>query len=111
MAESLNRVGWCLKTLGRWAEALPKYRGGAGDEPAGLQGRSFPTWPTSLDGVASLALKSLGRSAEALPKYEAALAMRRRLFEGDHPDVAGSLNNVAGCAEFPGPIGGGAAQA
>ncbi|MEO1584570.1 MAG: tetratricopeptide repeat protein [Planctomycetota bacterium] len=38
---------------------------------------------------------TLGRAAEAEPIFQQALDMRRRLFEGDHPDVAQSLNSLA----------------
>jgi len=38
---------------------------------------------------------SQGRYSEAEPLYLEALEMRKRLFTGDHPDVAQSLNNLA----------------
>ncbi|ELS00107.1 tetratricopeptide repeat protein, partial [Gloeocapsa sp. PCC 73106] len=36
------------------------------------------------------------RYSEAEPLYSEALEMRRRMFSGDQPDVANSLNNLAG---------------
>ena len=43
-------------------------------------------------------MNALGDAAGALPLYRQALEMRERLYPAtDHPDVAGSLNNVAGC--------------
>ncbi len=50
----------------------------------------------SLSRVAD-SLDALGRTAEALPKCEAALAIRRKLFHGDHAKVAESLNDAANC--------------
>ena len=37
----------------------------------------------------------MGKTGEALLLFEEALEMRRRLFPGDHPDVATSLNNLS----------------
>jgi len=37
---------------------------------------------------------NLGDAKEAKPYYEESLAMRKRLYEGDHPDVESSLNNM-----------------
>ncbi|MHC5830378.1 MAG: tetratricopeptide repeat protein, partial [Nostoc sp.] len=39
---------------------------------------------------------SQGRYSEAEPLLTQALEMRKQLFAGDHPDVATSLNNLAG---------------
>jgi tetratricopeptide (TPR) repeat protein len=47
-----------------------------------------------LNNLAGL-YKSQGRYSDAEPLYSDALAMRKRLFAGDHPDVATSLNNLA----------------
>ena len=49
---------------------------------------------TSLNNLAVL-YDNQGRYSEAEPLYLDALEMRRRLFTGDHPDVASSLNNLA----------------
>ncbi|MDB9486591.1 tetratricopeptide repeat protein [Dolichospermum circinale CS-537/01] len=49
---------------------------------------------TSLNNLAVL-YKNQGKYSEAEPLYLEALEMRRRLFTGDHPDVASSLNNLA----------------
>jgi len=49
---------------------------------------------TSLNNLAVL-YDNQGRYSEAEPLYLDALEMRRRLFTGDHPDVADSLNNLA----------------
>jgi tetratricopeptide repeat protein len=38
---------------------------------------------------------SVGEDARARELDEQALAMRQRLYEGDHPDVATSLGNLA----------------
>ena len=57
----------------------------------------FVTQLRSQSTVAVSRLASLGRPAEALPKLEAALEMLQRIFEGDSPDVAGSLNDLAAC--------------
>ena len=40
-------------------------------------------------------LNALGKPTRALPHYQEALAIRKRLFEGDHASVASSLNNLA----------------
>ena len=48
----------------------------------------------SLNDLAAL-YYSQGRYSEAEPLYTQALEMRKRLFNGDHPDVASSLNNLA----------------
>ncbi len=50
-------------------------------------------------------LSTLGRAGEAEPLYRDALAMRQRLFAGDHPDVATSLHNLAGVLEALGRAG------
>ena len=42
-------------------------------------------------------MKSPGTIAEAKPLYEEALSIRRRVLGVDHPDLADSLNNLAGC--------------
>jgi tetratricopeptide (TPR) repeat protein len=47
-----------------------------------------------LNNLASL-YKSQGRYSEAEPLYLDALEMTKRLFTGDHPNVATSLNNLA----------------
>jgi CHAT domain-containing protein len=47
-----------------------------------------------LNNLAGL-YNSQGRYAEAQPLYQQALEMTKRLFVGDHPDVASSLNNLA----------------
>ncbi|MEI6371810.1 MAG: tetratricopeptide repeat protein, partial [Nostocales cyanobacterium ELA608] len=39
--------------------------------------------------------RNQGKYSEAEPLYLEALEMRKRLFTGDHPDVASSLNNLA----------------
>ncbi|PNW31396.1 UNVERIFIED_CONTAM: hypothetical protein BEN50_02795 [Euhalothece sp. KZN 001] len=49
-----------------------------------------------------IALYKQGKYSEAEPLYEQALAMRKRLYDGDHPDVATSLNNLAGLYEAQG---------
>jgi tetratricopeptide (TPR) repeat protein len=49
---------------------------------------------SSLNNLAGL-YNSQGRYSEAEPRYLEALEMRKRLFTGDHPDVATSLNNLA----------------
>ena len=49
---------------------------------------------SSLNNLANL-YYSQGRYSEAEPRYLEALKMRRRLFTGDHPDLATSLNNLA----------------
>src|SRR5262249_14265700 len=49
-----------------------------------------------LNNVATC-LESLGRHEEALPRLETALAMWRRLFNGDHTRVANGLHNLAHC--------------
>ena len=41
-------------------------------------------------------LHDQGRYSEAEPLYQEALALRQRLLGNDHPDVATSLNNLAG---------------
>ena len=48
----------------------------------------------SLNNLALL-YKSQRRYSEAEPVYLQALEMKKRLFAGDHPDVASSLNNLA----------------
>ncbi|MEH2024527.1 tetratricopeptide repeat protein, partial [Nostoc sp.] len=40
--------------------------------------------------------ESTGRYSEAEPLYQQALALRKRLLGDNHPDVANSLNNLAG---------------
>jgi hypothetical protein len=47
----------------------------------------------------------LGRAGEALPLYEKSFAMWRRLFAGDHPDVARAMDNVATCLDAIGRAG------
>ncbi|MFN4876527.1 MAG: tetratricopeptide repeat protein [Aphanizomenon sp.] len=49
---------------------------------------------TSLNNLADLYYNQ-GKYSEAEPLYLDALAMRKRLFTGDHSDVAQSLNNLA----------------
>ena len=39
---------------------------------------------------------SQGKYNEAEPLYQQALALRQKLLGDDHPDVASSLNNLAG---------------
>ena len=40
-------------------------------------------------------LKNLGEYTQAEPLYEQALEISRRVLGDDHPDTAGSLNNLA----------------
>jgi tetratricopeptide (TPR) repeat protein len=49
---------------------------------------------TSLNNLANLYYNQ-GKYSEAEPLYLDALEMTKRLFTGDHPDVASSLNNLA----------------
>lgn len=83
----------CLRSLGRSAEALPKFEAALEMQrrlfeglpaPAGGQAGDHPDVANSLNNVAS-SLISLGRSEEALPKYEAALQMLRRVLPPGHP--------------------------
>jgi serine/threonine protein kinase/tetratricopeptide (TPR) repeat protein len=95
LAESLNDVAGCLGTLGRWAEASPKYDAALAICQRLVHGDS-PAAATTLLNLSACQLH-LGRLDESLAQAEAALAMRQRLFSGDHPDVAQALNNVASC--------------
>ena len=45
---------------------------------------------------------SQGKYKEAEPLYQQALALRQKLLGDDHPDVAQSLNNLAGLYDSQG---------
>jgi CHAT domain-containing protein/Flp pilus assembly protein TadD len=57
------------------------------------QGHYFKAEPLNLINLVSL-YDSQGRYEKAEPLYLQALEMRKRLFSGDHPNVAASLNNL-----------------
>jgi tetratricopeptide (TPR) repeat protein len=59
---------------------------------------------TSLNNLADLYYNQ-GKYSEAEPLYLDALAMRKRLFTGDHPDVAQSLNNLGSLYKSQGKYG------
>jgi len=60
---------------------------------------------TALNNLGSL-LQARGDLAGAEPLYRDALAMRQRLFQGDHPDVALSLNNLGYLVKARGDLAG-----
>jgi tetratricopeptide (TPR) repeat protein len=49
---------------------------------------------TSLNNLAGL-YQAQGDYAAALPLYQRSLKMREKVLSKEHPDVAGSLNNLA----------------
>ena len=68
--------------------------------------RSGPTTPTSPrpQQPGACCTDDQGRYAEAEPLYKRALAIREKALGPDHPDVADSLNNLAGLYRDPGPV-------
>ena len=58
-----------------------------------------PETEAALNTTIAIILQNNGRATEALPRLERALAVRQRLFTGDHADVAASLNNEALCLD------------
>ena len=56
--------------------------------------RDLPELANVLNDMA-FTLHTMGRHREALPRFQESLAMRRRLFGGDHERIAASLGNVA----------------
>jgi len=95
MATSLNILGYCLQSLGRATDALPKF-----EAALEIKQRLFKSdhrdLAAALNNLA-YCLDALNRAKEALPMHEAALAMNQRLFNGDHSAVARGLNNTGLC--------------
>jgi serine/threonine protein kinase/tetratricopeptide (TPR) repeat protein len=60
-------------------------------------GRDDAEVASSLNDLAFSVQQQPGRAAEALSLYQRSLEMRQRLFKGDHPDIAESLNNLGYC--------------
>ena len=73
-------------------------RGVPGDRPPVVpEGRvpRRPRQPRHVDEQPGGPVPVQGKLADAEPLFKDALEMRKRLFKGDHPDVAHSLNNLA----------------
>ena len=92
VAIAKSNLGQCLFALGRAAEALPLFVDAAAAEPD--FGPDHPALPRIWNNYA-LCLGGLGRGEEALALFERALALSRRLYPGDSPDVALNLHNLA----------------
>ena len=79
VAHSLNTLGLCLDTFGRFPEALPKVQ-----EALAINQRLFPEAHPEVAklqlNVATMLVRAR-RPQEALPLYEEALAALRELFE------------------------------
>ena len=87
MAESLSTLGLHEKALDLRQEGLRRLIEIHGET-------DHPAIATSLFLLAE-ALTRVGRNASAVERYEAALAMRRRLHTGDHPEIAESHSQYA----------------
>ena len=75
----------CAQLLPHWLQVHEHAR------PTGIESKA-------LGGILNQAgfyLHDQGRYKEAEPLYQEALALRKRLFRYEHPDVATSLNNLA----------------
>jgi len=91
-AQLLNRMGWHLRVLGKFAEGkslllralriAEKF-----DELDGAMGCAI------LNSLASL-LQDLGEFKAAKDIFEKALKIAKRVYGADHPDVATSLSNL-----------------
>lgn len=90
--EALNRIFNYPDQHQYWptqGESLPH----ALDALHNRSGGSRPTW--RLFNQAAFYLVSIGRTDAAEPLYIEALDRARKLFTGNHPDIAQSLNNLA----------------
>lgn len=82
-----------VQAWARQAEALPHARAVLA-RPASAGAEAAVAF---LNNQVGGHLNALGRAAEAEPLFRQALEMRQRLFKGDHPALAASLNNLAVC--------------
>jgi tetratricopeptide (TPR) repeat protein len=88
----LGQAGTYLRSLGRFAEALPLYERALRIEEAVL-GPDHTDVASALNEVGRV-LSDLGRAAEALPLQERALRIDEAALGPNHPSVATDLNEV-----------------
>src|SRR5262245_87571 len=95
--QKLNDAGLKAYHAGKAAEATRAVEAALGVArrlyPKGELPDGHADLATSLNNLGAL-LYARGRLADAEPHLRDALAMRRRLFKGDHPAVAAALNNL-----------------
>jgi CHAT domain-containing protein/Tfp pilus assembly protein PilF len=110
LAQSLNNLGFLLKTQGEYARAEPFYRDGLAMRqqlyPKARFPDGHPDLADSLSNLGSL-LRTRGEYAKAEPFLRDALAMRQRLYpkgrySDGHPDLALSLNNLGALLDTQG---------
>ncbi len=111
VATSLNNLAELYRNQGLYAQAEPLYRRALAIREKAL-GLDHPSLATSLNNLATLyddlAVLACDRSpraalyddqglyAQAEPLYRRALVIREKALGPDHPDVATSLENLAG---------------
>ena len=104
VAISLTNLGGVFRDQGKLAETEAALPGGPGDASAAVQGR--PPRPGQGPEQPGRVAPTAGEvRAAAEPLFRDALDMHKRLFKGDHPNVAISLNNLAAAVLGPGEAG------
>src|SRR5262249_52734586 len=97
--KELSTAGEKAYQAGKHAEAIKSFEAALEVSRALYPRDAFPDGHANLaERLNNLAVlyESQGKYAAAEPLYKDALEMTKRLFKGDHPDVATDLNNLAG---------------
>jgi len=89
-ASTVGTFHWYLK---EFDEAIELLQEAVRVERAVYAGRDHESLASSLSNLA-LALSDAGRWGESREAFDEALAMRRRLYGENHPDVAWTMNNI-----------------
>lgn len=94
-AACLNRLGYCLRVLGRFEQAIEAQRNSV-EMLRRLDPRPSQDLATYINTLGST-LFTAGHVKEALPVFREALHLRRTLPDPDPKGIATSLNNLSQC--------------
>ena len=97
VANSLDNIGICLLSQGKYSEALENYQNALTMKKKLYGGNPHPDIASSLNNIGHC-LDFQGKYIEALENHQNALEMRKKLYgDNPHPDIASSLNNIGNC--------------